>query len=70
MFFLQTYITKGKLVKDTFLSPIFAHKECWGYYWLIIYSIRTDSLKREVPFAQVLTKLQQPCQCHSWTEIL
>lgn len=70
MFFLQTCITKGKLIQDSLLSSNFAHKEFWGYYWLIIYSIKTDSLKREVPFAQVLTKLQQPCQCHSWTKIL
>lgn len=42
------------------LSPNFAHTERWGYYRLIKYSIKTDSPKREVPFAQVLSELQQP----------
>lgn len=57
MLFLQTCINKRKLVEDS-LSHSFAHKERWGYYQLIKYSIKTDSPKREVPFAQVLTKLR------------
>lgn len=50
------------------LSPNFAHKEYWGYYQLIKYSIKTDSPKREVPFAQVLSELQQPSLSVSWLD--